>query len=534
MAGIKLARIFSDGAVLQRGKTNKIWGFANPGEKISVSFAGNTYDTVADENGRFEITVPVMKKGGPYVIEACGEHGGCAKSSNVMIGDVLIMSGQSNMEFPMERVRETYPDEWNGPFDKEIRTFKVTENGVFTGPLTEVETGEWKSLDADTIDAFSAVGYFTAKHIRLKEDVTVGFVDITLGGAPIEAFMSKGDLDGFDDALAEAEKFKDDKYRLGVLEKNESDAKQWRDGLDMADIGLKEGFEDGKKILDEGCDIVLPEFFSDTELDGFTGSIWIARTFSVPKEYVGKPAKLWLGAITDFDWCYLNGEFVGYTDYCYPPRRYGVREGLIREGENTIVLRICIEKGYGRLTPGKLYGLIYGDGVRTTDGYIEGFEGADHIEPLSGVWKYVIGAKCAPSKETIYVNWKPTSLYNGMMAPLSGISVKAFAFYQGESNCGNNHEYPVLTKRFVTRIRSMWGDIPYICVQLPNFNDRMEEITYGRGKGWRGLMKAQEDCRSIPGFYLVKTYGWGEQNDIHPQRKEPIGKAIADVIAQIV
>ncbi|MBO4904531.1 MAG: hypothetical protein J5367_04850 [Lachnospiraceae bacterium] len=531
MAIVKLARVFSDGAVLQRGKDNKIWGFAEPGDKITVSFAGGSYECMADKTGRFEVTTPAMEKGGPYEIEACSSSGS-TKCSDIMIGDVIIISGQSNMEFPMERVRETYPDEWTGPFDEKIRTFKVIENGVFTGPLAELMTGDWKRLGADSIDAFSAVGYFTAKHLRLKEDVTVGLVDLTLGGAPIEAFMSEEDLAGFDEALSEAEKFKDDTYRLGVLSDNEKNAKDWRDDLDRADIGLKEHFEDGEKILREGRDVVLPEFFSDTELDGHIGSVWIARTFSVPAQYAEKPAVLWFGAINDFDWCYINGKLVGSTDYCYPPRRYEVPEGLIREGENTIVFRICIEKGYGRVTPGKLYGLIYGSGVRTTDGYLEGFEGADHIEPLSGVWKYIIGTKCEPSKDTIFVNWKPTALYNGMLAPLSGLSAKAFAFYQGESNCGRNYEYTKLTERFVSRIRRMWGDIPYVCVQLPDFNARMEEISYDGGKAWRGLMKAQEECRNIPGFFLIKSYGWGELNDLHPQRKEPIGKAIADVIAQ--
>lgn len=533
MSTIKLARIFSDSAVLQRGKDIRIKGFCEAGEKVRVTFAGKTYDCAGDERGRFEITTPAMDAGGPYTIEATGDKGGSVSCSDVMIGDVIIISGQSNMEFPMEGVKDTYPDEWEPPFDCSIRTFKVIENGVFGEPLSEVETGEWKKLSADTIDAFSAVGYFTAKHIRLEDDVTVGLVDLTLGGAPIEAFMSKEDLSGFDEALSEAGRFEDDNYRLGVLHDNEANEAKWREELDAADTGLKEGYEDGKKILSNGRDIVLPEFFSDTELDGFIGSVWIAKTFTVPKEYVNKPALLWFGAITDYDFCYINGKLVGSTDFCYPPRRYNVPEGLITKGDNTIVFRICVEKGYGRITPGKLYALIYGKGARTTDGFLEGFCGADHIEVLSGVWKYLIGAKCSRSADPVFVNWKPTALYNGMMAPLAGIAVKAFAFYQGESNCGRAKEYVELTGRFVQRIRKMWGDIPYICVQLPDFNARMEEISYDGGKAWRALMKAQEECQSIHDFYLVRSYGWGELNDLHPQRKEPIGKEIAKVVLSI-
>ena len=533
MSDIRFARVFTDGAVLQRGKNIRIWGFAKKGTEVSVSFAGKECACTADESGRFDAEFPAMEKGGPYKLSADDKKGGTAVSGNIMIGDVIVLCGQSNMEFPMERVKETYPNEWDGPFDHMIRTFKVTENGVFGKTLCEVETGQWNELRGDTIDAYSAVGYFIAKHLRLKEDVAVGLVDLTLGGAPIEAFMSREMLEGFDEALAEADKFADDGYRNGVLRDNEKNANDWLNSLDEADTGLKEHFEDGVKITEEGREIALPQFFSDTELDGFIGSVWIARKFDVPKEYAKKKAVLYFGTIVDFDHCYINGEHIGNTEYCYPPRRYDIPEGLLLEGENTIVFRIGIEKGFGRITPGKLYGIVFGGKKRCTDGFLEWIEGYDHIIYLSGVWKYMIGAKCARSEDPVFVNWKPTALYNGMMAPLAGLGVRAFAFYQGESNCGRNFEYAALTDRFVSQIRSMWGDIPYIYVQLPEFDARMEEISYDGGKAWRGLMEAQEKCAAYKGCHMIRSYGTGELNDLHPQRKEPLGKAIADVVASV-
>ena len=317
-----------------------------------------------------------------------------------------------------------------------------------------------------------------------------------------------------------------------MLEDNDKNAEKWLEELDANDAGIAGHFEDGEEILANGRDIVLPDFFSDTELAGFTGSVWIARKFNVSAGYAQKSAKLWFGTIVDFDQCYLNGKLIGTTEYCYPPRRYDIPEGLMREGENTVVFRIGVEKGFGRVTPGKLYGIVFGEGVRTTDGFYEGIDGADHTVHLSGVWKYLIGCRCEPSKDPVFVNWKPTALYHGMMAPLAGLSVRAFAFYQGESNCGKNHEYAALTERFVKQIRSMWGEIPFIFVQLPEFNARMEEVSYDNGKAWRGLMAAQEQCRSIPGCHLVRAYGYGELNDLHPQRKEPIGRQIAAAVTE--
>ena len=534
MSHISFARVFADGAVLQRDKEIHVWGTARPHAGVCVELGTNRASCTAGDDGRFDAILPAMPAGGPYELTATDDSQETVKSTNVMTGDVIVISGQSNMEFPMERVRETYPREWDCPEDDLIRTFKVTENGVFGRSIPDVETGEWKSFSKDTIDEYSAVGYFTAKHMRINEDVAVGIVDLTLGGAPIEAFMSERSLEGFDDALSEARRFADDGYRLNILDSNEKNALKWRGELDKNDAGIGK-YEDGKEVLEKGSEVVFPAFFSDTDLDGFVGSVWIAKTFSVPDEYAGRQALLWFGTIVDFDLCYINGQFIGTTEYTYPPRRYDIPEGLIKKGDNTIVLRIGVEKGFGRITQGKIYGIVYGkDLTRITDGFNERLDGAEYIEYLGGVWKYLIGNRCKPSSDTVFVNWKPTALYNGMFAPLSHLSVKAFAYYQGESNCRNNHEYPELTARFVRQLRDMWGeDLPYICVQLPEFDARMEEVSYDKGKAWRGLMAAQEACRDIPGFYLVRSYGTGELNDLHPQRKEPIGEKIADVIATL-
>lgn len=534
MSDIAFARVFADGAILQRNKEIHVWGWGTPDKKVTVKLADKTVDCIADETGRFDAIFPAMEAGGPYTLSATDEAGDAVKSDDIMTGDVVVIGGQSNMEFPMERVRETYPHEWDSPDDGLIRTFKVIENGVFGKSIRDVETGEWKKFTKDTIDAYSAVGYFTAKHLRAQTGVAVGLIDLTLGGAPIEAFMSEDSLEGFDNALSEAHKFSDDGYRLSILGSNEKNANEWHEALDRGDKGIGK-YEDGREILEKGREIVFPAFFSDTELGGYIGSVWIARTFTVPDEYVGKSALLWFGTLVDFDSCYINGTFIGMTEYTYPPRRYPIPEGLIKKGDNTIVLRVGIEKGFGRITPGKIYGVVYGDDLtRITDGFNERLEGAEYIEYLGGVWKYLEGNKCEPSRDTVFVNWKPTALYNGMTAPLSGLSVKAFAYYQGESNCQNNHEYPKLTERFVKQLRDMWGeDLPYVCVQLPEFDARMEEVSYDCGKAWRGLMAAQEECKRIPGFFLIRSYGTGELNDLHPQRKEPIGEKIADVIASL-
>lgn len=534
MSQAAFARIFSDGAVLQRGKKINVWGFAEAGTALSVRLGDKVCNCRADADGRFDASFPPMEKGGPYVLCVTDGDKQAAESRDIMIGDVLLISGQSNMEYPMENVRESYPSEWDEPNDPLLRSFKVIENGVFTDTLPDVLTGEWKSLSKDSIDGMSAVGYFTAKQLRSKEDVAVGLVDISLGGAPLEAFMSRQMLEGYDEALNEARPFEDDDYREGVLSDNERYENEWLRDLDEGDRGLKEHFEDGRAILEKGSPIVLPDYFSDTELDAFCGSVWFARTFEVPEEYAARKAKLWFGIITDLDSCYVNGQFIGNTEFTYPSRRYEIPEGLLHAGTNTVVFRIGVEKGYGKVAPGRLLAVIFGDGVRTTDGYNEGFEGADHIISLGGLWKYIIGNKTKASRDQIFVNWKPTALFYGMLGPLAGFSIKAFVFYQGESNCRKYNEYADLTRRFVMGLRKLWDDdFYYVCIQLPEFGPRMEEITYDKGVAWRGLMKAQEEVVKIPGAFLVKAYGTGELNDLHPQRKAPLGRMIAEILYKL-
>lgn len=549
MEKITLSRLISDGAIFQRNKDIHVWGFAKEGLTVNVSLslqgddAGNSDESlkgVCDDKGCFEVWFDKKEAGGPYVLTVYAE--GCESEKisfgDIYVGDVFVISGQSNMEFPMCRVRDTYPEEWDNPNDSAIRTFKITEHGEFKGPVADVLTGEWVKFDKDSIDNYSAVGYFMAQRIREHEDIHVGLINLSLGGAPIEAFLSKEMLAGYDNALAEAEKYSHDNYRNEVLRLNDVNANRWHEHVDAEDKGLKESWQDGSNILAAGANFMMPEYFSDTELDGFVGSVWFARTFEVPKEYAGKEAILWFGTITDYDFCYVNGTLIGTTAYCYPPRRYPIPEGLLNEGTNTVVFRVGVEKGYGRFTPGKLLGVIFGDVRRITDGFTETTEGADMIINLAGCWKYMIGCgagatkEIAPSEETVFVNWKSTALFNGMIYPVTKYPIKAFCFYQGESNCPRAAEYADLTRRQIEGYRKLWKDekLPYVCVRLPKFNARIEEGSYDGGKAWRGLQEAQDKVTDIDGAYIVDAYEYGESNDLHPQRKKPVGRMIAEVI----
>ncbi len=557
MSELRLPRLLSDGAVLQRRKSIHIWGWDEKGSKITVELCKeedcSVVEGVCDEKGRFDVYLPARESGGPYTLTVSDNRGGSATVNDVMIGIVWFCSGQSNMELPITRVKDKYPEVVYGDSivgkttpitistdspvierNDKIRTFKIIEETCFEGPYEELNTGSWVSVGPDTILNFSATGYFFAKHLQELTGQTVGFINASLGGSRISSWMSRQMLEGYDGLLAEADKYNDENFRQSVMKSNMENGNAWRGALYEADEGIKNHWEadedpntrNGGKGSDtfagdntetagnEGVmddtwkDFEIPGFFRGTELDGFIGSVWFRRKFDLPAELAGKKARLFLGTIVDNDIVFVNGQRVGDTPYQYPPRKYDIPEGLTREKDNTIAIRVCVETGAGRFTPGKDY-VIFNE------------EFSAHLE---GTWKYKIGAKCEQIPPTDFINWKSTGLYNAMTAPCHNFPVDGVAWYQGESNVEDEYDYNELTKRMVEGYRKAWGEenLPFIGVQLPNFI-----VDCPVEDDWGKFRLTQAKLLDIPSTGLVVTMGLGEDNDLHPVTKEPLGKRIA-------
>ena len=479
--------------VLQRNKEIHIWGRDLPGHRVMVSFRGEEAVAQTDEKGNFSLFLQKQEAGGPFSMLFRDDLGNEEVVGDVYIGEVWFCSGQSNMELPMSRVKDRFPEDVKDCKNTQIRTFKIRENGVFTAPLTEPESGEWKSAQPETILEFSATGYYFAKALQELLKVPVGFIDASLGGSLIESWMSREMLQGMDEELALAKKYSDAEFVKAQLLKNEEQSNAWHARLDAADQGLAGHWEE------EGCNsenwgmVTVPCRFDEVEeLKGFIGSVWLKRTFTVPQEMAGKPAKLWLGTIVDSDVAYVNGEQVGITYYQYPPRKYEIPEGLLREGTNTIVLRVISEQGE---------------------------------IPLDGTWSYCIGAACEHVPETDFVNWKPTGLYNGMTAPCHKYTIAGVNWYQGESNTHHPDNYLDLLRRMIEGYRKEWNDpkLPFQIVELPNLMVDME----GAEEGWRVLRELQRRSALIPDVDVAVTIDLGEDNDLHPQNKKDLGKRLA-------
>ena len=509
----KLPRLISNGMVLRQKQECRIWGWDAPGRKVSVSFLDEEYHTVTDAEGRWQLFIREHTSGGPYVMKIYDDAGNESVIENVLIGDVWFCSGQSNMELPMERVKDMFPEDiihCNNPF---IRTFKITEHVNYHGPEEELLTGEWKETDKDTINAFSATAYFFAKTLYQMTGVPVGFIDASLGGSPIEGWMGRDMLEGYEELLSLADRYADDSFVESQQEKNLKQDETWFGNLDREDIGLKESWEQESADWTQACAVSLPFFFKDTALKDFIGAVWFKKTFLVPDEMAGRDAHLWFGTIVDSDTTFINGVEVGRTEYQYPPRKYEVPGHLLKAGENSIVIRVKVDNGFGRVTLGKTYA-IWNDAGRID---------------LTGQWQYRIGAACEIRPQTDFTSWKPTGLYNGMTAPCHKYGITGLLWYQGESNAESPENYADLFERMISGYRRKWqkDNLPAFYVQLPNFTIDMYNDPNMTGREWGPIREAQAASQSIPDTGMVTTIDLGEDNDIHPLNKKGIGERLA-------
>jgi len=505
---IKLPRLIGDGMVLQRDTKATLWGWASPNEQITIAFRGKQYHTAAGSNGKWQLQLPPQHAGGPYDITFTGTSSITLK--NVLFGDVWVCSGQSNMELPMERVKEKYPDVVANANNTNIRQFEVPDQYNFNRPNDDVAYGQWLPATQENILMFSAVAYFFASDLYNKYKVPIGLINTALGGSPAEAWISEDALKKFPAYYSETQKFKDSSLIKQIETHDRSVSSNWYNLLSEKDKGIKNHWVN--PALDDAAwqTMNIPGYWADGPLGNVNGAIWFRKAVEVPASFIGKPVRLVLGRIVDADSVFVNGQFVGTIGYQYPPRRYIIPTGVLKEGKNEIVVRVISNAGKGGFVPDKTYALIAG-----TDTF-----------NLQGVWKYKLGIAMSPLPSQTFIRWKPAGLYNAMIAPLTNYAIKGALWYQGESNAGHPSDYADLMKTLITDWRAHWheGNFPFIYVQLPNF---METNDTPSESDWAELRQAQLNTLSVPNTAMVVAIDLGEWNDIHPLNKQDVGKRLA-------
>ena len=507
-AKVQLPQMFQNGMVLQRGMPIPVWGTADPGERVSVTFRKKVYETVAGDDGTWKVMLPQQKAGGPFQLVVNDQT-----IDDCLIGDVWLCSGQSNIDVTIERVYPQYGkviDDYQNP---QIRMFRVQTDTDTRGPKRDVKPTpiNWKPVTKDNAWLFSAVGYFLGREMFEKTGVPQGIIVNSLGGTPIQAWLSADTLrKQFPGELQRTMFYQNDDMVQAMQRANQLASNQWNRMLDQNDVVLGSLASGGPA---EGWRTVN-QYDNITGQHQYCGSFWARQQVSIDAQHAGKPARLLVGTLFDADHTYMNGKMVGQTGYQYPPRRYQVPAGLLREGNNQLAVRFITKGGNPHFIKEKPYKLIFDDGVEV---------------PLSTTWEVHEGAKMpnCPSIDAGIQNL-PTVLYNAMLAPLAPYALQGVVWYQGESNSGGDARYyETWLTQLVTGWRELWQQqsMPFVVVQLANF---MEPSEKPQDTGWTTVREAQRQvANKLPDTELACIIDLGEGVDIHPLRKREVAQRVA-------
>ncbi len=516
LAQVRLPAIVSDGMILQRDTPLKIWGWAHPGEKVTVQFDKKKYNTKAGADGKWQVEFPPMPADGiAHTINIKGKN--TSIINDVLLGDVWFCSGQSNMVHQMNIHDVTYAKDIAEADFPQIRQFWVPNTTNLIAPAEELPSGEWVPAIGDKVRPFSAVAYFFARTLHRKYNVPVGIINASWGGTPIEAWTSEEGLKNFDDILATLLKNKDTSYvnqtnRIAALANRPRPAN---------DLGLKstpQWFETAYQPTG-WKPINVPGYWEDQGVRDLNGVMWYRKEIDVPASMTGKEAGVWLGRIVDADELYINGKRVGGFGYMYPQRRYKVANDVLKTGKNIFVVRITNHGGKGGFVPDKPYCL---------------FAGKDTID-LKGTWHYKVGEvfePAAPGPPAIALQNQPTALYNAMVHPLIHYGIKGVLWYQGESNTGRAERYESLLTALINDWRNHWEkrELPVIFAQLPGF---MDYNYLPSESNWARHREATLKALKIPYTAMTVNIDLGEWNDVHPDNKKDVGERMALAAAKL-
>jgi sialate O-acetylesterase len=521
------APLFTDHMVLQRNLPVPVWGRVAPGARVKVAVAGQTVEGTADGQGRWRVDLSPLAAGGPFEMTiACG--GDRLVLKNVLVGEVWIGSGQSNMDVSMLGTTGV---------DTDIPAADFPDLRLFTVPkLSEAGPQErfgchWEVCTPTTVRDFSGTLFYFGRELQQRLGVPVGVINSSLGGSMAEPWVSREGLLSepiFKHLVDEADLALNDypealrRFRVALTAHQDKYLPK-----DPGNSGFPQGWADPAFDASRWGTMNLPCTWQTTGLN-FNGVLWFRREVEVPAAWVGKDLELCVGICDDFDTTYFNNEVVGKTGPETPEswtfvRTYTVPGKLVKAGRNLIAVRVFDHFGGGGMTgPAPRMQVV-----------AKGVPGAQPI-PLVGDWRFQVErnfglVSCPPAP------WMPLgpnnpsspfSLFDSMIAPLAPFAIRGFLWYQGESNAGRGAEYRKLLPTLIRDWRKHWhrDDLPFHIVQLPNFGNPPDEPA---PSPWAELREAQLMTLSVPHTGMAVAIDIGEANDIHPHNKRDVGKRLA-------
>ncbi len=499
--------IFGDNMVLQRGKINTLWGWSDPGDMVQVELTGKRVSARAGTDHRWQVSIRPPAVGGPYTITIKGHR--TVELHNVLVGDVWLCGGQSNMGVPL-RFSRNGDEEVKAANEPEIRFFSVAPHVAYHHADT-VE-GSWKVVSPETADRISAVAYYFARKVQREIHVPIGLVIDALGGTPAEAWTSAEalrPLQDFDVPLSELEKLS----AAGAPEYGNY-IMHW---YDQYDIGLKGHWADPEFDDSSWKSVDIPGGFSELGVPDTPALAWFRKEVDVPDPIPSGRATVLLGSIERMDTVYINGKQVGASAWVENPRVYSIPDGLIKSGKNIVAIRVLKTKPEGGFL-GKAEELHLTLGDKT------------NIQ-LSGKWKGQLSLDARPPQPLpiAYENWPimPSVLYEGMLAPIAPLSITGALWYQGEQNSDRGYQYRKILPVMIADWRRLFqqGDFPFYIVSLPAFHHRS---TVPIDDTWAETRESQAlTAASTRNSCLAVTIDTGDPDNIHPKDKQPVGERLA-------
>lgn len=511
---LKLPSFFADGMVLQRDAKIPVWGKGLAGSQVIVTLNGKTVKTKVLPDGTWKVYLPKMKAGGPYTLTVTQKTSLSnaterldTKVNNVLIGDVFLCSGQSNMELPIRRCMDVVGDMVKDYSNDQIRYLKFPHQFNYVRPNDDVQCLPWQNITPQNCAEVSGICYFMARALQAEYGVPIGIINSAVGGTQVQAWMPHDVLaqfPGYDKELTKP-KYHQENWVDSVRRAENRAGFEWERQMMAADTVVN-------KWRAEGYDFSqwkTVDMFSNWS-NHKNGSYWFHTSIDLPADLAGQKAVLRFGAMKDADTIFVNGQYVGNTTYEYPPRVYTVKEGILRAGKNDIVVHLMSQSGMGNFTKGKLYQLEVGEKVFT----------------IAPQLQMAVGSIMPRKPASTYFVDTPTGLYNAMIAPLQDFPVKGMLWYQGESNLGNTSIYADCLEAMVAAWRKQFKkDFPVVIMQLPGYMSKHEKPVE---TSWTQIREQQyRAAQRIKGATLAPTFDTGEYNDIHPQDKRTAGDRAA-------
>jgi sialate O-acetylesterase len=521
-AGIRLPKLVSDNMVLQQKTSCAIWGWAEPGEKITVTFRDKKMQTVTARDSSWIVHILSGAAGGPFELKISGKNE--VNLQNIMVGEVWICSGQSNMEMPLAGWGKitNYKQEIEAADYPSIRLFTVPKS-TCSQPLNDVAGSGWSVCSRTTIPEFSALAYFFGRDLHQKLGVPIGLINTSWGGTIIESWISResiSKISDFQPFVAEMDNMNWD------VQKTEFAHLQKLTAWEQPILAKDQGFQDGRPLWSDPAyndrdwlNMSVPQLWDSSALGRFEGSVWYRINFNLAEVTRIQKAVLHLGPIDEWDITWLNGREVGRMTIWDKPRVYALDPEFLNQGANSLVIHVMNFYGEGGLWQSKP------DDIRleltTPDGVMS--------IPLAGSWKYRPGMTL-PEKSSLppapAMQDTPTFLFNAMIHPLVKMNIRGAIWYQGESNTGRAWQYRTLLPLMIKDWRKAWHtpDFPFLIVQLANYNPVVREPGES---SWAELREAQSLALKLKNTGLAVAIDIGEANDIHPKNKQEVGRRLA-------